>query len=159
MSLHAAPERLRDEIVVPRPVIYLTLAMIVFTILSVGTARAFGIGMTHEGRLAETRTVSFRFTSPPIGQTPTAIVARTLDGRNVLLAKENEEIFPRLILRSVANLRLRDGVDQDLPVQLIQTRDGQRLIVDPATRRTMRLAAFGPDNQAMFDPLFGSRNS
>ena len=159
MSANVPAERHHDEIVVPRPVIWLTLAMILFTILSVSAARAYGVGLTHEGTLAKMRSVSFRFTSPPIGETPTAIIAKTLDGRSVLLAKENEEIFPRLILRSVANIRLRDGVPQNLPVQLVETNDGQRLIVDRATHRTMRLAAFGPENQAMFDPLFGKTNS
>ena len=151
--------RHHDEIHVPRPVIYLTAAMILFTIASVSIGRMFDIGMTHEGALTETRAVSFRFSAPPIGQEPIAIVATRADGSKVVLAKENEEVFPRLILRSFSNIRMRDGVDLNAPIELIQTPDGQRLLVDSATRRTMRLAAFGPENQALFDPLFESPQS
>ena len=154
MTDQPAAERHHDEIVVPRPVIYLTIAMIMFTILSVGTARAFGVGMTHEGRLDTTRSVSFTFRAPPLGESPIAVVATRIDGTKVVLAKENEEVFPRLILRSVSNIRMRDGVDPATPVTLVETADRQLLIVDPATHRTMRLAAFGPENQALFDPVF-----
>ena len=152
-------EKHHDEIVVPRPVIYMTIALIAFTILSVSIGRLFDIGVTHEGRLAETRRVSFRFAAPPIGEKPIAVVATRTDGSKVVLAKENEEVFPRLILRSVSNIRMREGVDPDTPVDLIETPDGQRMIVDPATHRTMRLAAFGPDNQALFDPVFEGKTS
>lgn len=143
-----------DQIHVPRPVIWLTLALILFTIAAVSVGRIFDIGLTHEGRLAETRAVSFRFRAPPIGETPIAVVATRSDGSRVVLAKENEEVFPRLILRSISNIRMREGVDPDTPIELVQTADGQRLLVDPATHRTMRLAAFGPENEALFDPIF-----
>tara|TARA_B100000953_G_scaffold112240_1_gene92424 strand:- start:817 stop:1341 length:525 start_codon:yes stop_codon:yes gene_type:complete len=145
-----------DQIHVPRPIIWLTLALILFTIAAVSIGRIYDIGFTREGALAETRAVSFRFRAPPIGETPIAIVATRADGSSVVLAKENEETFPRLILRSFSNIRMREGVDPDTPIQLIETADGQRLLVDPATHRTMRLAAFGPENQEMFDPVFES---
>ena len=40
------------------------------------------------------------------------------------------------------------------PVTLVETGDGERLLVDPATHRTIRLAAFGPENQRSFDAIF-----
>ncbi len=143
-----------DQIHVPRPVIWMTLALILFTIAAVSIGRIFDIGLTHEGALKETRSVSFSFRAPPIGETPIAIVATRSDGSSVVLAGENEETFPRLILRSFSNIRMREGIDPATPIQLIETADGQRLLVDPATHRTMRLAAFGPENQEMFDAVF-----
>jgi putative photosynthetic complex assembly protein len=146
------------QIVVPREVIWLTVALIAFTVLSVTAARLLDIGVTREGALTETRRVSFRFVAPPVGQKAIAVVATRADGSRIVLAHANEEIFPRLILRSVSNIRVREGVDPQTPVELVETPDGQRMIVDPATHRTMRLAAFGPDNQALFDPLFAPAN-
>ena len=143
-----------DQIYVPRPVIYLFIALILFTVTTVAIGRVYNIGLTKEGALAEARSVSFRFRAPPIGEAPTAIVATRADGSTVVLAKENEEVFPRLILRSFSNIRMRLGVDPDTPIELIETPDGQRMLLDPATKHSMRLAAFGRDNQALFDPLF-----
>ena len=139
-----------DEIVVPRPVIYLTIAMILFAIVAVAAARTLQWGVTHEGALAPARSASFRYVQSLHGP----VVATRADGRQVVLAPANEELFPRLIIRSVANIRARDNADPTAPLTLVETGDGERLLVDAASHRTVRLAAFGPDNQRSFDAIF-----
>ena len=142
-----------DQIHVPRQVVWLTAAMVTIAIVAVALGRLLQLGVTHEGALQPTRTASFRFSQSLHGP----VVATTADGRRVTLAGANEELFPRLILRSVATIRARDGVDPAAPMRLIAMADGERLLIDPATRHILRLAAFGPVNQRDFDRLFGGR--
>jgi putative photosynthetic complex assembly protein len=138
-----------DEIYIPRPILYALIALILFTIAAVATGRALQRGVTHEDRLHPTREVAFTFATTP----DNALVATRADGRRVTMAGANEEIFPRLILRGLATLRTRDAADQRAPVRLLVMRDGQRLLVDGATGRVLRLAAFGPENGHSFDAL------
>ena len=144
-----------DEIHVPRPVIYLTIAMLLFTLVSITIGNRLDLGTTHEAAIVPMREVQFRFTSPAID----AIIATRSDGRRVELAAAREEIFPRLVLRGIANIRMRDGVSADAPLTLAETADGQRLLIDRATHRTVRLAAFGGENQRSFDAVFGTAAS
>ena len=144
-----------DEIHVPKPVIYLTIAMLLFTLVSITIGNRLDLGTTHEGAMVAKREVRFSFTSPAID----AIVATRSDGRRFELAADREEIFPRLVLRGIANIRARDGVPADAPLILAETADGQRLLIDRATHRTVRLAAFGGENQRSFDAVFGAAAS
>jgi putative photosynthetic complex assembly protein len=160
MSVHAFPDRQApardpDQILIPRPILYAMIALMVFTIASIALGRAFQVGVTHEGVLHPVRAVSFTMSGSEGG----ALSVRRSDGLTVPLAKDGEEIFPRLILRSVANIRLRDGVPLGAPLTLDLMANGQRLLVDPATHRVMRLDAFGPENARVLDGLFGKQAS
>ncbi len=141
-----------DQIAVPRAIVIGLVALVLFCIIAVGVGRIMQVGVTHEARLTPLRSVTFRYQGEQIGHS--ALVATTSDGRRLMLTKPGEEIFPRLILRSVSNIRQRDGADPRSPLSLIVTADGQRLLVDPATHRALRLAAFGPTNGRSFDVLF-----
>lgn len=140
-----------DQIVVPRPVVYMILALMLFALVSVSLGRWLQVGVTHEGVLVPVREVTFRYSQSFRG--PVDITFP--DGRRLTLVEANAEAVPRLILRSVATFRAREGVDQAAPLKLIETRDGERLLIDDAAHRTLRLAAFGAnDNQHTFDRLF-----
>lgn len=138
-----------DQIFIPKPVLAGMIALASFAIVSTGLARATQVGVTREAAGPTTRSVGFRFAM----RGDSAIVATRIDGRRLTLARDHEEIFPRLILQGFQNIRVRDGVALDAPMALVVARDGQRLLVDPATRVTVRLAAFGSQNGAAFDAL------
>ena len=144
-----AHEHDSDQIRISKPVLYMMIALVAFSIVTIAAGRMFQVGVTHEGTLHPVRSVDFTVAGSQGG----ALVVTRADGFRVQLAAPGEEIFPRLILRSVANIRTRDGVPLSAPLILDVMPDGQRLIVDPATHRTLRLAAFGPENGAMLDPL------
>lgn len=151
-SASPLPEHHHDQIFIPRPIVYAVIALIAFVVVTVALGRVFQVGVTHEGTLHPDRVVTFRVAGANGG----ALVATRSDGLVVPLARAGEEIFPRLILRSVGNIRMREGVPLSAPLELALMPDGERLIVDPATRRTVRLAAFGPDNGAVLDPLLAT---
>ncbi len=146
----AARPRHHDDIVVPKPVVRLTIALVVFAITTTAAARWWQIGVTHDRTIAPKREATFRVTQSFHGP----VTAYEAGGRVIRIAADHEEKFPRLILRSVATLRERDGVSPDAPLKLIEASDGERMLIDPATGRQLRLAAFGPENQESLDMLF-----
>lgn len=135
------------EIFIPRPILVMMLALTGFAVLATGLARATGHGVTRED--ATGRTVPFSVAE--VGEA--ALVARMADGRRIRLARAGENIFPRMILQGFATVRARDGVPMAAPLRLLVAADGERLVVDPATGHSVRLAAFGPDNGRSFDAL------
>jgi putative photosynthetic complex assembly protein len=159
MTVHVFPDRPsatphdhghdHDQIHVPKPVMIMMIALIVFSITAVAVSRVWQIGVTHEDTLHPVRSARFTVT----GSNGGALIVRRADGMTVQLAKAGEEIFPRLILRSVGNIRQRDGVSLSSPLQIDLMPDNQRLLVDPATHRVLRLDAFGPENAQMLDAL------
>lgn len=144
-----------DQIHVPRPVIWLTAALISFTIVSILVARVTETGLTREGALSAVRETSFIASGQGyIGDPdPAPLVASRRDGQRIVLADAGEEVFPRLILRGIASKRASAGIDPATPIRLIETRDGQRLLIDDATGQVVRLSAFGPENGVSFDTV------
>ncbi len=144
-----------DQIHVPRPVIWLTAALIAFTIVSILVARVTEIGLTREGALSPIRETSFVASGEGyIGDpNPASLVASRSDGQRIVLADAGEEVFPRLILRGIASRRASAGIDPATPIRLIETGDGQRLLIDDATGQVVRLSAFGPENGVSFDTV------
>ena len=144
-----------DQIHVPRPVIWLTAALVAFTIVSILVARVTDIGLTREGALAPVRATSFIASGEGyIGDPdPAPLVASLGDGQRIVLAAAGEEGFPRLILRGIASRRASAGIDPATPIRLIETADGQRLLIDDATGQVVRLSAFGPENGVSFDTV------
>lgn len=140
-----------DQIFVPRPVLIGMIALASFAIVSTGVARATHVGVTREELNPAGRHVSFRFSVGADGEAP--IVAVRADGQRVPIAATHQDIFPRLILQGFANIRARAGVDPAAPMLLVVGADGERLLVDPATNHSVRLAAFGSENGGAFDAI------
>ena len=142
--------RYEDQIFIPKPILFMMIALALFTVIAVGMARASQRGVTREDPVAPGKRISFTVAmAGPEG----AIDVTRADGRTIRLAGAHQDIFPRLILQGFQNIRMRDGVALDRPMAIIVSPDGQRLLEDQATRHTVRLAAFGPDNGASFDAI------
>ena len=73
--------------------------------------------------------------------------------------KELERIAPggggfiRVTMRSFANERKSRGMGSDVPFTLLRMTDGDLLLQDRLTGRTMLLNAFGPSNEGVFAQL------
>lgn len=61
--------------------------------------------------------------------------------------------FIRVTMRSFANERKQRGLSSDVPFTLTRMKDGDLLLRDPLTGRTMLLNAFGPSNEGAFAQL------
>jgi putative photosynthetic complex assembly protein len=149
-----APDQHHDQILIPKPILYAMIALVAFTIVSVALGRIFQVGVTREGTLHPRQSVTFTVSGSEGGP----LIVQRSDGLAVPLAKAGEEIFPRLILRSVANIRMREGIALSTPLKIDLMADGEHLLVDPATHRVMRLDAFGPENGRFLDRLLTQGN-
>lgn len=142
--------RYEDQIFIPKPILYMMIALALFTIVSVGMARASQRGVTREDAIAPGKRVDFTVAmAGPEG----AIDVLRADGRTIRLAGPHQDIFPRLILQGFQNIRARSGVSFDRPMAIVVSPDGQRLLEDQTTHHTVRLSAFGPDNGVSFDAI------
>ncbi len=61
--------------------------------------------------------------------------------------------FVRVTMRSFANERKQNGLGGDVPFTLVRMTDGDLVLRDPLTDRTMLLNAFGPSNEGAFAQL------
>jgi len=61
--------------------------------------------------------------------------------------------FVRVTMRSFAMERTKRDMTNDVPFQLARMDDGDLLLRDPLTGRTMLLNAFGPSNEGAFAQL------
>lgn len=62
--------------------------------------------------------------------------------------------FVTVVQNAVTTARLRYGVDQSLPVRLVEYANGRLVLEDAATGTSIELYAFGSDNKAAFERLF-----
>lgn len=67
--------------------------------------------------------------------------------------------FIRVTMRSFANERRQHGMGSDVPFQLTRMRDGDLVLSDPLTGRSMLLNAFGPANEGVFAQLLDDRRT
>ncbi len=61
--------------------------------------------------------------------------------------------FIRVTMRSFAAERINRGLGSDVPFTLLRMADGDLLLQDRMTGRTMLLNAFGPSNEGVFAQL------
>lgn len=71
-------------------------------------------------------------------------------GREVGRIVPGEGGFVRVTMRSLAGDRKRKGLTAEEPFTLARMRNGELLLQDPLTGRTMLLDAFGPSNAGVF---------
>jgi putative photosynthetic complex assembly protein len=61
--------------------------------------------------------------------------------------------FVTVVQNAVATMRHRHGIDQALPVRLVEYTDHRLVLEDPATGESYELYAFGSQNKAAFERL------
>jgi putative photosynthetic complex assembly protein len=86
------------------------------------------------------------------GHSAQAVTVRAADG--TMLADLPEGGFVTVIQSAVFTARRRHGVDQSLPVRLVEYANGRMVLEDPETDFSFELYAFGGDNKAAFERLF-----
>ncbi|KAB0680330.1 photosynthetic complex assembly protein PuhC [Aureimonas leprariae] len=74
-------------------------------------------------------------------------------GREIERLVPGEGGFVRVTMRSFAGDRKRKGLSAGEPFTLARMRNGELLLQDPLTGRTMLLDAFGPSNASVFAEL------
>lgn len=74
-------------------------------------------------------------------------------GARLIEYHENEGVFVRSVMRSVARQRRMRGEGADIPVQLSRHADETLWLSDPVSGAQFYLGAFGPDNAAAFAEL------
>lgn len=67
--------------------------------------------------------------------------------------------FIRVTMRSFAGERKVRGLGDDVPFTLVRLSDGDLVLQDPLTKRTMLLDAFGPSNEGVFAQLLDDRRT
>jgi putative photosynthetic complex assembly protein len=77
-------------------------------------------------------------------------VDNAVTGARLIEYGENEGVFVRAVMRTVARQRRMRGLGRETPVRLAHYPDGQLWLIDPASGVDVYLNAFGPDNLAAF---------
>lgn len=77
-----------------------------------------------------------------------------LDADGTLLADLPHGGFVTVVQNALFTARRRHGVDQALPVRLVEYGNHRLVLEDPATGQSFELYAFGSDNKAAFERLF-----
>ena len=85
------------------------------------------------------------------GNSAQAVKVRTADG--ALLIDLPHGGFVTVVQNAVSTARHRHGVDQSLPVRLVEYANHRLVLEDPATGESFELYAFGSDNKAAFERL------
>lgn len=86
------------------------------------------------------------------GHSAQAVTVRATDGS--VLVDLPHGGFVTVIQSAVFTARRRHGVDQTLPVRLVEYANGRLVMEDPETDYSFELYAFGGDNKAAFERLF-----
>ena len=86
------------------------------------------------------------------GNSAQSVTVRAADGS--LLIDLPHGGFVTVVQNAVSTARHRHGVDQSLPVRLVEYANHRLVLEDPATGESFELYAFGSDNKAAFERLF-----
>jgi putative photosynthetic complex assembly protein len=77
-----------------------------------------------------------------------------LDANGTVLADMAHGGFVTVVQNAVSTARKRNGVDQALPVRLVEYANHRLVLEDPETGYSFELYAFGSNNKAAFERLF-----
>lgn len=130
---------------VPRAVLLGGAALLLVTLLTVGSARLSGQGArTPDAPAAQQR--ALRFEDRPDGG------VAVIDGASgdLIETVHGEQGFLRGALRGLARERWRRGLGAEQPFELVARTDGRLTLLDPATGERIDLESFGPDNAGVF---------
>ncbi len=129
----------------PRWILYFSVGIIAFSLISVGLIRITGNG---PDQLAAAPTVqrSLIFEDQKDGG------VRVADGVSgqTLTVLYGEQGFVRGALRALARERFSRGIGSAQPFDLIARVDGRVTLMDPSTGQRVDLESFGPTNTAEF---------
>ncbi|MGL4320513.1 MAG: photosynthetic complex assembly protein PuhC [Paracoccaceae bacterium] len=130
----------------------LLLAMGLFALSSLALA-SFAV-LTDRPREGVPATAEVLRERSLILQGNSAQAVTVLDADGTLLADMPHGGFVTVVQNAVFTARRRHGVDQALPVRLVEYANNRLVLEDPATGQSFELYAFGSNNKAAFERLF-----
>lgn len=96
------------------------------------------------------QSLDLRFSDLPDG---TVVASDAATGSEIERIPPGTGGFIRVTMRSFAGDRLKREMTDEVPFQLARMNDGDLLLRDPLTGRSMLLNAFGPSNEGAFAEL------
>lgn len=136
-----------DQQLLHRRAAQAAIALVCVTLVLVVGARLTGVAARYEPKGATLASIELLFTDEPDG---VVAVFDAADGSRLLEYGENEGVFVRAVMRSVARQRRMRGLGPETPVRLARLEDDALWLIDPASGAQFYLGAFGPDNEAAF---------
>ncbi|MEQ8405984.1 MAG: photosynthetic complex assembly protein PuhC [Oceanicaulis sp.] len=131
------------------------IAMVCVTLALVVLARFTGGGTDYRPEGETVAAVDLLFTDEPGG----AVAVFNADtGAEIITYGENEGVFVRAVMRSVARQRRMRDQGPEIPVRLERLENDQLWLTDPASGVDFYLGAFGPDNTALFDEILAAES-
>lgn len=125
-------------------------AIVVLTVILAAVASFTGGGARYAPEGAPIATAELRFED---GARGLVTVDNAVTGARLIEYGENEGVFVRAIMRTVARQRRIRGLGRETPVRLSRFDGGHLWLIDPASGVQMYLNAFGPDNLAAFNDI------
>ncbi|MGJ3230838.1 MAG: photosynthetic complex assembly protein PuhC [Oceanicaulis sp.] len=126
------------------------IALVCATLALVVLARLTGGGTDYRPDAPAVAAVDLVFTDEPGGA---VAVFNAATGARLIEYGENEGVFVRAVMRSVARQRRMRDQGPEIPVRLKRLENDQLWLVDPASGVDFYLGAFGPDNTALFEEI------
>lgn len=132
---------------IPRPALAGGFALVALAVLL-----AFAAEPTHVPAVPEkvTASIDILFEDSPDG----SVLVRTAeDGRKIAVLPSGTNGFARGLLRGLARERRQQGIGPDASFNVTKRADGQLVLRDAATGRTVVLDAFGQTNALVFSDI------
>jgi putative photosynthetic complex assembly protein len=155
MSDATSDHNREENVTVPKPMIIAAAALILFSIVISGLARWTGFGAAYSAREQAVRVHDLRFEDRSDGG---IAVREAADGRLVASLPPGADGFVRTVLRSLAFERNRHNVGAEPSFRMVEWSDGRFTLDDPATGRSVDLAAFGGGNKQAFVNILKQRS-
>jgi len=126
------------------------IVIVILTVILAAVTQFTGGGARYAPEGAPVVTAELLFED---GERGLVTVHNAATGAHLIAYGENEGVFVRAIMRTVARQRRIRGLGRETPVQLSRFEGDQLWLIDPASGVQMYLNAFGPDNLAAFNEI------
>ena len=81
------------------------------------------------------------------------VITNAANGETISVLAPESHAFIRALMRGLVRQRVRESQGPEVPFRLTAWSSGALVLDDPATHRSVELAAFGPTNEADFVEL------
>jgi putative photosynthetic complex assembly protein len=135
-------------------------------LLAAGSAMAMSIAIAAAGRISgvdnnkpTAQAVASRallFRDMPDGSVAVFDASDTAKPIDIVAPETNG--FLRATMRGLAQQRLRQDANREVPFRLTEWADGRLTLEDPSTNRSVEMEAFGITNETVFADLLTARN-
>ncbi len=121
------------------------LLILAMLLLSIPAQAASDEVFAERGKLVAARDIQFRDRADG-----GVDVFNAATGELIEALQPNSHNFIRALMRGLVRQRVRESKGADIPFHLAAWSDGELILDDPATNRSVELTAFGPTNAGDF---------